>query len=136
MTFAALQQVIETTARDLLLSAEHVGSTSVPGLAAKPIVDLDVVIATTAVIQRLAGLGYLHQGDRDVPGRESFGAPDRDIRRDGTGRTWPVHHLNVCAQNAVELQRHLAFRDYLRAHPDPSARYAALKRHLALGSLG
>ena len=135
VTFAALKRVIETTVGDLLLSVEHVGSTSVPGLAAKPIVDLDAVIETTTalpgMIQRLARLGYLHQGAGDIPGREQFGSSDHGVPRDGSGTTWPDHHLYVCAQDAVELKRHLAFRDYLREHHQEAASYASLKRRLA-----
>ena len=135
VTFAALKQVIETTVGDSLLSVEHVGSTLVPGLAAKPIVDLDVVIESNAVlpdiIQPLARLGYNHRGDLGIPGREAFGREDHDVPRDGTGRTWPHHYLYVCAQDCVELKRHLVFRDYLRQNPHEASSYESLKRRLA-----
>ena len=104
---------------------EHVGSTSVPGLPAKPVLDIDVVIPTRAdlpeAIIRLATLGYEHQGDGGITGRESFRQPE------GT----PRHNLYVCAEDSPELRRHLAFRDYLRAHPDDALHYADLKRELA-----
>ena len=108
-----------------LVAIEHVGSTSVPGLAAKPVVDLDVVIASeadlTEAITRLATLGYVYEGDKGIPGRTAFLWPP------GTQR----HHLYVCVNGNAELRRHLAFRDHLRAKPEEARRYEALKRELA-----
>jgi len=117
------------------LAVEHVGSTAVPGLAAKPIIDIDVVIRSRdelgEVVAALSGAGYEHQGDLDVPGREAFRRGGPDVPRDGTGRVWPPHHLYVCHTDSDELRRHLAFRDFLRTHPDHAKRYAELKRSLA-----
>lgn len=103
---------------------EHVGSTSVPGLWAKPIIDIDVVIRDMTVlpeiIARLAGIGYRHEGDLGIPGREAFcydGKPELK-----------AHHLYVCPESSPELRRHIAFRDYLRAHPDAVAEYGRIKR--------
>ena len=94
----------------LLTRIEHVGSTSVPGLPAKPIIDIDVVIPSRAdlpeAIARLATLGYVHQGDLGITSRKSFRQPE----------ITPRHNLYVCAEDSPELRRHLAFRDYLRAH--------------------
>ncbi|ASO21024.1 GrpB-like predicted nucleotidyltransferase (UPF0157 family) [Actinoalloteichus hoggarensis] len=105
---------------------EHVGSTAVPGLAARPIVDLDVVIADeralAPVIGRLRPLGYTHQGDLGVPGREAFTRPPHRP---------PPHHLYVCTEDSLALARHLAFRDQLRRSTDTAAAYAELKRTLA-----
>lgn len=108
-----------------LTRIEHVGSTSVPSLSAKPIIDIDVVIPSRAdlpdAVARLATLGYVHQGDLGITSRESFKRPI------GT----PPHNLYVCAEDSPELRRHLAFRDHLRAHPDDAGRYGDLKRELA-----
>jgi len=110
---------------ELALRVEHVGSTSVPGLAAKPVVDLDVVIPSQAdlpeAIRRLRTLGYEHLGDLGIVSREAF------RRSPGT----PPHNLYVCAQDSEELARHVRFRDYLRANPAEAEHYAALKRKLA-----
>ena len=112
-------------AEDRLLGIEHVGSTSVLGLPAKSIIDIDVIIPSRAdlpeAIARLAMLGYVHQGDLGITSRESFKQPA------GT----PRHNLYVCAEDSPELHRHLAFRDYLRAHPDDARRCGDLKRDLA-----
>ena len=110
---------------DLALDILHVGSTSVVGLAAKPIIDIDMVIddetALPAVIERLATIGYAFEGDLGVAGRYAFAAPG-DL---------PRHHPYVCAQDNRELKRHVAFRDFLRANPQAAAAYESLKFELA-----
>lgn len=110
---------------DTALRIEHVGSTSVPGLAAKPVIDLDIVIARETdlprAISKLQVIGYRYEGEKGIPGRHAFGAP----------AGLPVHHLYVCALGNRELKRHLAFRDYLRANPLEAEKYAELKYNLA-----
>src|SRR5271165_2328541 len=110
---------------EFVLRIEHVGSTAVPGLAAKPIIDLIIQLDNAAqlatVIQRLEVLGYRHEGDLGVPGREAFAVPAGESR----------HHLYVCLPGCSQLANQLAFRDYLRAHETARAEYAALKRQLA-----
>ena len=134
--FADLSRVIAGFLGELALAIEHVGSTSVPGLAAKPIIDIDVVVesrrAVSESIERLARLGYIHQGDLGVPGREAFRhGGDEEVPRDGSGRKWPAHNLYVCARDNEALALHLAFRDYLRQNPHEADAYAELKRGLA-----
>lgn len=134
--FAELAQVIAEAVGALALRIEHVGSTSVPGLAAKPIVDLNVVIEDRAllpdVVRALATLGYEHRGDQGIPGREAFrGLTPNVPRAPGRSGDWPPHHLYVCAQDNLEHHRQIAFRDYLRTHPDEAAAYGQLKRELA-----
>ncbi|MEV0280826.1 GrpB family protein [Streptomyces sp. NPDC050610] len=123
--FGRLAAVIRDGLGPLLLRIEHVGSTAVPGLPAKPIVDMDAVIPAGAdpaeAIAALRPLGYTHEGDLGIPGREAFAAPEGA----------PAHHLYVCAADSPELARHVAFRDFLRAHPDRARRYGELKRELA-----
>jgi len=134
--FEALRQVYVAALDGDTVSVEHVGSTSVPGLAAKPILDIDLVIPSrrdlAPAVRRLARLGYRHQGDLGIVGREAFSRDGADdVPRDGSGRQWPEHHLYVCAADSEELHRHLAFRDALRADPRLVEDYAALKRALA-----
>ena len=123
--FAELRGQIAGALGPLAQRIEHVGSTAVPGLPAKPIIDIDVVIAATAdlsaVISQLATLGYQHEGDFGITGREAFTTP----------ASAPGHDLYVCAANSPELARHLVFRDYLRTHPGEAGAYAELKRSLA-----
>lgn len=124
--FDEIQAPVRATLGELVITIEHVGSTSVPGLAAKPIIDLDVVIPSRAdlpeAIRRLANLGYVHRGDLGIPGREAFARPP------GT----PAHHLYVCTPDTPNYLEHLALRDYLRAHPDAAREYGDLKRRLAM----
>lgn len=123
--FAALRDRATAALGALAVAVEHVGSTAVPGLAAKPIIDLDVVIPAAAdlpaAVARLAAIGYRHQGDLGVPGRAAFAAPPGA----------PPHHLYVCAAGSAALRRHLAFRDALRARPEAARAYAELKRAAA-----
>ena len=123
--FQSLSERIAGALGDMAAAIEHVGSTAVPNLAAKPIIDIDVLLARetilAAAIERLASLGYIHRGNLGVPEREAFFAPTSD----------PPHHLYICPPNSVEFLRHIAFRDYLRAHPEDAKIYGELKRALA-----
>lgn len=122
--FNTLKSSIELALGEVALSIEHVGSTSVPGLAAKPIIDMDVVVRAedlSHAIALLATIGYIHDGDGGIPGRERFRPP--------TGLA--KHHLYICAEDNAELLRHILFRDYLRAHPESAAEYGMLKKCLA-----
>ncbi len=123
--FEVLRSRIASVLGPLAAAIEHVGSTAIPGLAAKPIIDVDILMRTpsdlAAVIKRLESLGYGYRGDLGVPGREAFRAPAGEI----------PHHLYVCPPESREFYRHVAFRDYLRAHTDDAKAYATLKRELA-----
>jgi GrpB-like predicted nucleotidyltransferase (UPF0157 family) len=123
--FQELAARVLTALGSSALRAEHVGSTAVTGLAARPIIDLDVVVAAQGdlpeVIRRLGTLGYVHQGDLGIPGREAFRGTSAE----------PRHHLYACVEGAAELTRHLRFRDALRTDSDLRDRYAELKRSLA-----
>lgn len=123
--FAAIVARVQPALADIALSIEHVGSTAVPGLAAKPVIDLDVIVAgpreVQVAIERLAGLGYEHRGELGVPQRDAFRYPP------GTAR----HHLFVCQQGSQALANHLGVRDYLRNHPEAAREYGALKQRLA-----
>lgn len=123
--YAALAPRAQKALGDIVRRIEHIGSTAVPGLAAKPIIDLDVVVSRSDVreaIRRLARLGYAHEGDLRTAGREAFRWP--------AGET--PHHLYVVTEGGAELRRHVAFREALRADPALRERYAALKRSLAI----
>ena len=124
-TFETLRARVEDALGAAGRRIEHVGSTSVPGLPAKPIIDIDVVIEREdqleEVIDRLAAIGYVFEGDKGVTGRYAFASPSGS----------PDHHLYVCAEGSSELQRHLLFRDYLRRHPEEAAAYGELKQQLA-----
>lgn len=125
VAFSNLRAKLSAALGNLAADIEHVGSTAVPGLPAKPIIDIDVVVeseaALAAVREILALAGYVYEGDLGIPGRHAFKAKDDA----------PAHHLYVCARGNAELRRHLAFRDYLRAHPDAAREYGAMKYRAA-----
>lgn len=134
--FKALESVLLKSVKNDILSIEHVGSTSVKGLAAKPIIDLDIIIEDDDVklknvIQKLSVLGYEHVGDLGVTGREAFKRPTEKVPDDGSGKDWFRHHLYVCKKGITSLQNHLNLRDYLRSNPAAVLEYGALKQELA-----
>ena len=121
--FQAIRTELEAALGDLALRIEHVGSTAVRGLSAKPIIDIDVVIRDygvfSTVVSKLGEIGYTHEGDLGIAGREAFKYEGKEhLRR---------HHLYVCPQDSPELRRHLAFRGYLRTHPDAVREYSRIK---------
>lgn len=109
---------------DVALRIDHVGSTSVPGLAAKPIIDLDIVVASPEqvrpAIERLAGIGYRWRGDLGVTGREAFAPPPEPAL--------PSHHLYLVAEDNKAHLDHWLLRDLLRSDADARRRYGRLKR--------
>lgn len=106
---------------DRALRIDHIGSTSVPGLAAKPIVDIDLSVADPddepAYVPDLEAAGYVLRVRE--PGHRLVRTPELDV------------HVHVCALGSEWEQRHLVFRDWLRTHPDDRQRYEDVKRSLA-----
>lgn len=109
---------------DQIIKYEHFGSTSVPGLKAKPVIDMMCIINDIKKIdgfnEQMRLLGYDVAGESGIPGRRLF-------RMGGENRT---HHIHVYQSDNPEIERHLVFRDYLRAHPEEVARYGKLKEEL------
>jgi len=125
--FVRIRNGLDAALGGCAVAIEHVGSTSVPGLAAKPVIDLDVVIEDVAHFpearRRLEAIGYEHEGDQGIPGREVFKYADKpDLMK---------HHLYVCTRDAVELRRHLAFRDHLRNSGEDREAYGRIKLEAA-----
>lgn len=127
MAFEDIRQELEMSLGGLIIGIEHVGSTAVEGLSAKPCIDVDVVIKDytifAAVVEKLAGIGYFHEGDLGIEGREAFGYTGKDHLM--------KHHLYVCPQNSRELHRHITFRDFLRQHPEAAQKYGQVKETAA-----
>jgi GrpB-like predicted nucleotidyltransferase (UPF0157 family)/chloramphenicol 3-O-phosphotransferase len=123
--FREIAEPVRGALADLGAEVEHVGSTAVPGLAAKPVIDVDVVVPSATVvpeaIERLRELGYVYQGDKGITGREAFMWPPGS----------PPHHLYVVVAGSAAHADHVEFRDHLRVHPQAAHEYAALKRSLA-----
>jgi GrpB-like predicted nucleotidyltransferase (UPF0157 family) len=128
--FDALHRHVWPAVADVAVRIDHVGSTAVPGLAAKPIIDMDIVVAAEPdvrpAIDRLATIGYRWQGDLDVPGREAF----RDVG-DHDHDGLPAHNLYLVVEDNKAHLDHWLLRDLLRQDPDARRRYAELKRRNA-----
>ena len=107
-----------------VLAIEHVGSTAVPGLAAKPIIDCDIIVAkkdVDAASQTLVALGFTALGQLGIPWRWAFKEPKRLA---GT-------NIYVIIEGSLSLRNHLAVRDTLRANPDLREQYETVKRRVA-----
>ena len=122
--FERLVEHLWPVVAEVALRIEHVGSTSVPGLAAKPVIDLDIVVASRQLvdpaIERLAAAGFAWRGDLGVVGRQAFSSPP--------GLGLPAHHLYLVVENSKAHIDHWLLRDVLRAEPEARDRYGALKR--------
>ena len=124
-TYERIRAEVWPAVQHAAMSMEHVGSTSVPGLRAKPVIDACIVVASRRdipyVVKGLAKIGYVHRGDLGVPGREAFGQP----------AGLPKHHLYASHRGSLNLRNQLGLRDYLRSHPESAREYGDLKEQLA-----
>ena len=116
-----LKQIIQKS----WIEGHHIGSTSVEGLVAKPIIDILIEVSHIKEIDRkresFEHLGYQALGENGIKGRRFF-------QKGGLNRT---HHVHVYERNHPDVKRHLLFRDYLRAHPERAVAYASVKEQLA-----
>ncbi|MGG0668811.1 GrpB family protein [Sporosarcina koreensis] len=108
-----------------IIEIHHIGSTSVHGLSAKPIIDIMPVVKDISQIDQynasMSVIGYEAKGENGIPGRRYF-------QKGGDDRT---HHVHIYENGSPEIDRHLAFRDFLRAHPEKAKAYGDLKEKLA-----
>jgi GrpB-like predicted nucleotidyltransferase (UPF0157 family) len=123
--FAAESKRLRTALGEIALRIDHHGSTSIPGLGAKPVIDIQVSVATLQPMAAykipLLGLGYIHVADNDDSFCPFFHRPE----------CWPhTHHIHVVQNGGAEERRTLAFRDYLRNHAGTAREYGKLKRLL------
>ena len=125
--FEEIKTEIEAEIGDLILGIEHIGSTSVKGMSAKPCIDMDVIIkdytAFDEIVRRLGAIGYIHEGDLGIKDREAFKYADKPHLM--------THHLYVCPQYSEELHRHIVFRNFLRKNPEAVKKYSQVKETVA-----
>ena len=125
--FEEIKNEIESVIGDMILGIEHVGSTSVIGLSAKPCIDIDVIIkdysAFDEIVRKLGASGYIHEGDLGIKDREAFKYLNKPHLM--------LHHLYVCPQYSDELHRHITFRDFLRRNPEAVLKYSVVKEKAA-----
>lgn len=125
--FEKIKKEIEDAVGEVIIGIEHVGSTSVEGLFAKPCIDIDVIIKDYSVfdvvVERLQAIGYIHEGNLGIKDREAFKYSDKTHLQQ--------HHLYVCPQDSEELHRHITFRDFLRQNPEAVKKYSNAKQTAA-----
>ncbi len=127
--FTQLSLLFSSWLGNEIIKIEHVGSTSVPNLAAKPIIDLDIVIQRKnfrKVKEILENNGYVHEGNLGIEDRDAFKPNSPKLLKN-----LPNHHLYVCPDDSQQLHAHLLFRDFLRFHPFWVEKYGNLKTRLA-----
>ena len=124
--FEQERAAIQAALGDTVDQIHHIGSTAVNGLAAKPILDLMLEVSSLDALDQqtpaMESLGYEALGELGIPGRRYF-------RKGGDDRS---HQVHAFVTGDPHVHRHLAFRDYLRSHPDVADEYATLKQNLAL----
>ena len=125
--FEEIKTEIEAEIGALIIGIEHVGSTSVEGMSAKPCIDIDVIIKDYSVfgeiVRKLGAIGYIHEGDLGIKDREAFKYADKPHLM--------THHLYVCPRDSEELHRHIVFRDFLRRTPEAVRKYSLVKEKAA-----
>jgi len=125
--FEKIKKHLSDSIGDLIIGIEHIGSTSVEGMYAKPCIDIDVIIKDYSVfneiVGKLASIGYIHEGDLGIKDREAFKYSDKAHLQ--------KHHLYVCPQYSEELHRHITFRDFLRSNAEAVKKYSSVKEKAA-----
>lgn len=133
--FLLLKNVLSNELREFSFTIEHVGSTSIPGLIAKPVLDVDIIIIDKSQLQgiilQLTKLGYINKGDQGIAGRFAFRQSNNKIPITPTGKEWIQHHLYLCFSDSLALKNHLLFRDALLGNQELVTNYSNLKKKLA-----
>jgi GrpB-like predicted nucleotidyltransferase (UPF0157 family) len=131
--FNKIRKEIYEALINLNVSIEHIGSTAIPELAAKPIIDIDIIfdknVRFAEIKSRLEKTGYYHQRNQGVADREVF---KRNKRLNHQILDSIIHHLYVCPIDSEELRRHILFRDYLIANSEARIEYQKLKYEIAV----
>jgi GrpB-like predicted nucleotidyltransferase (UPF0157 family) len=119
---------LQAAVGDQVLDIQHVGSTAIPGIVAKPIIDIAIAVASFEAayvcVAPIEALGYEYRGEHGIPRRHYFVLRDPD-----SGKT--LVHVHVRERDGPGWEKQILFRDYMRAHPQATAEYAALKQDLA-----
>lgn len=125
--FEKIKSEIINAIGDLIIDVEHVGSTSVEGMSAKPCIDIDVIIKDYSnfdiIVSKLEMIGYIYEGKLGIEDREAFKYFNKPHLR--------THHLYVCPQKSEELYRNITFRDFLRNNADAVKKYSYVKETAA-----
>lgn len=132
--FEKLKNVFEAALLGFDIGIQHVGSTSIPALCAKPVLDIDIILADKILLNdvaaRLEKLGYINRGEQGITGRFAFRQKTVYTPVTSTQQIWQEHHLYVCFADSLALKNHLLFRDALLEDKFLVSRYAGLKMEL------
>ena len=124
------EKIVASLGKDIIYNSikiEHIGSTSVEGLSAKPVIDFDIVIEKDkfAIIKELLNKkGYEYEGDLGIEGREAFSYSGKEELM--------THHLYVCPKDSKELFKHITFRNFLKNNPALAAEDSKVKEQAAV----
>jgi len=133
--FERLKAVLMAALEGSDIEIQHIGSTAVPGLLSKPILDIDIIVNDANSLERISEslilLGYIGKGEQGVPGRFAFRQRSESTPKVEDNSKWQQHHLYVCLEDSPSLKNHLMFRDILLKHPALVTEYAQLKERLA-----
>ena len=124
--FHAESRLIRTALGENALATHHIGSTAIPSIVAKPVIDILVAVKNIVAVDprsdAMVSIGYEAMGELGIPARRYFRKDNAAGKR--------THHVHVFAEGTDQIARHLAFRNFMNAHPEWAARYAELKRTL------
>jgi GrpB-like predicted nucleotidyltransferase (UPF0157 family) len=134
--FKNIKQVIAAELNDIIpqIDIQHVGSTSIEGLFAKPILDIDIIIVDKTLLNnitsRLEKIGYNSKGEQGIPGRFAYRQKTEYTPMTNNNRKWQSHHLYVCYADSLALKNHILFRDILNNNEELKEEYSELKKSL------
>lgn len=132
--FEQLKKVLSNELKDFTTDIQHVGSTSVPELHAKPLLDIDIILHNKTMLKQvvitLERLGYSNKGEQGIAGRFAFRQQTASTPITETTQQWQTHHLYVCFADSLALKNHLLFRDALLQNQELVEQYSELKLSL------
>jgi len=125
--FKQEKELISSAIADFLIDIQHIGSTAIPNIVAKPIIDIAVAIDSLdnieKIIPSLENISFIYRGEQGIPDRHLFVKGGENVR---------THHLHVMQKGHYEWDKHILFRDYLKKHPNDAKQYSELKQKLFL----
>ena len=136
--FSDLKNVLESNITIKEIIIHHVGSTSITGMTAKPIIDIDIEIPDYSFLEAIESdlnrIGYINNGDQGIKDRLAFKRIDDEVPYSLPRRKWITHHLYICPSFSEELKKHLIFRDSLETYDSYKEEYARIKREIEIES--
>jgi len=123
--FEQEKKLLQSSIGSYIIEIQHIGSTSIPGMVAKPIIDIGIAVERfeegVVCIKPMENLGYIYNGENGIPRRHYFDKGDPT-----------AYHLHMLEQDSDEWKKHITFRDFLRNNEEAAKEYARLKQQLAV----